>query len=213
MAETFIYDIFISHAFEDKNSFANELAAELTKTGLKVWYSGYELKLGDSIATSINQALKSSAFGIVVISPVYLRKRWAMNELNTLLAQEAERNRILPILHEITIDEIKAHFPLLADRYTISSEAGMAAIIKKILQTIAASKNYSAPSSGTEPLPNKKNKAATPAKPAVERSSSGNSTLIGLILLIVVALILYFIYTSSGGSGVDKLHVIPSNSD
>jgi hypothetical protein len=130
------YDVFISHAFEDKNSFTNELALALKQKGLKVWYSGFELKVGDSIADSVNNALKSSKYAVVVISPIYLEKTWAMNELQALFAQEGEQKRILPILHHIPIDQIRKHLPLMADRYALSSERNMEFISNKIMEVV-----------------------------------------------------------------------------
>src|ERR1700741_4833235 len=97
------HDVFISHAYEDKNTFTNALALNLKQKGLKVWYSGSELKMGDSITRSVNDALKSSKYAVVVISPIYIKKRWAMNELEALFANEEGHKRILPIFHCITI--------------------------------------------------------------------------------------------------------------
>jgi hypothetical protein len=134
------YDVFISHAYEDKKSFTDELATALKKKGLKIWYSGFELKIGDSIADSVNNALKAANYAIVVISPVYLKKQWAMSELNALFSQEAEHNRILPILNNITMNEIKEHLPMLADRYAISSDKGLEFIVDKIQEAIKGEK-------------------------------------------------------------------------
>ncbi|HTF06237.1 MAG TPA: toll/interleukin-1 receptor domain-containing protein [Bacteroidia bacterium] len=204
MTETPAYDVFISHAFEDKNSFANELAMELTKSGLKVWYSGYQLKLGDSIAGSINQALKGATFGIVVISPIYLKKQWAMNELNALFAQETEQIRILPILHNITVEGIKEHFPILADRYTISSEAGMDTIVKKVWQAMGAQNRTdlrppSAPpkveqsADKNNSSKSKKNKTGTSTHTNVNKNSNsvtvntGSSKIVILIICLLIA--------------------------
>lgn len=136
------YDVFISHAFEDKNAFTNALALALKKEGLKVWYSGFELKLGDSIADSVNNALKGAQYAIVVISPTYLQKQWAMSELKALFTQEAERTRILPILHNITVEEIIKHLPVLADRYAISSEKGLEFIVDKVLEVVKGKIQY-----------------------------------------------------------------------
>lgn len=143
MAEIIYYDVFISHAYEDKHIFTNELAIALKEEGLKVWYSGFELKLGDSIAESVNNALKGAQYGIVVISPIYLEKQWAMCELKALFTQEAERNRILPILHNITIEEIKEQLPMLADRYAVSSEKGLDYIIDKVMEVIMGKQRVS----------------------------------------------------------------------
>lgn len=136
------YDVFISHAYEDKTGFANELALALKKKGLKVWYSGFELTLGTPISASVNQALRESKFGIVIISPVYLKKNWAMKELEALFAQETERNRILPILHKINIDEIRERLPMLADRYAVSSKNGIQNVVDRVYQTVKSKRKY-----------------------------------------------------------------------
>ena len=234
MTETPVNDVFISHAFEDKNDFANELALELTKAGLKVWYSGFELKLGDSIAESINKGLKGAAFGIVIISPVYFQKRWAMNELNALFAREEGQNKILPILHNITVGELKEHFPILADRYTISSAQGMDFIIRKIWQAIAGTRGshnkiLSAPEPGKSSREKASNKNENDEKTATIQNSNsnvnknsnhvtvntGNGKVITIIILIIIALALYFFYENSASAppAVNKEHSTPSNSN
>lgn len=130
------YDVFISHAYEDQNEFASQLALELKKKGLSVWYSGFELTLGASITTSVNEALIKSRYGVVLISPVYLTKKWAMKELEALFGQETEENRVLPVLHGMSVDTFRAKMPLLADRYAISSRRGVDYVVKRILQAI-----------------------------------------------------------------------------
>lgn len=136
------YDVFISHAYEDKDSFANELAVALKRNGLKVWYSGFELRIGDSIAQSVNEALKAARFTIVIISPVYLTKKWAMNELNSIFSQETDSNRILPVLHNITVKKIQQELPVLADRYAISSGKNLTLIVNKIMQVVKGKRKY-----------------------------------------------------------------------
>jgi hypothetical protein len=44
-----MFDVFISHASEDKEAFVEPLATELRKRGLKVWFDKFELKVGDSL--------------------------------------------------------------------------------------------------------------------------------------------------------------------
>jgi len=229
MTKTPAHDVFISHAFEDKQAFANELALELTKAGLKVWYSGFELKLGDSIAGSVNKGLKDAAFGIVVVSPVYLEKQWTINELNALFAQEAGENRILPILHDITVDEIKERFPILADRYMISSGQGMSFVVNKVLQAMARTGKHAdqrtvenkhdhenpnrvASNNSTN---NNTNNNSSSSNVTVNTNSGegGGGKLAVVILVILAALAIYFFYENSGTDPVNKEHSIPSNSN
>ena len=173
-----VYDVFISHAYEDKDPFVNELALALKKSGLKVWYSGFELKIGDSIAENVNAALRDAKYSLVIVSPVYLEKQWAMAELNALFSQEAERNRILPILHHISVRQIQKRIPILADRFAISSGKNMAVIVNKIVQVVKGKRKYTRKNSGPEKKPAKKKKQS-PKGAAV--SNAGFITLGGTI--------------------------------
>lgn len=174
MAE-FLYDVFISHAYEDKSTFANMFAATLKQKGLKVWYSGFELKLGDSIAGSINHALLEARFGIVIISPVYLGKQWAMNELKALLSQHTE-GRILPVLHQISVQKAKAHLPVLADIYAVSSNKGLQVVVNKVLQAVKGKRKYVRKKAKS---PAGKKRKKTDPKSNVNITDSGTITLGG----------------------------------
>lgn len=57
------WDVFISHASEDKESFVHPLAEELTRLGVRVWYDKFTLKLGDSLLEKIDYRLRYSRFG------------------------------------------------------------------------------------------------------------------------------------------------------
>jgi hypothetical protein len=169
MAKPF-YDVFISHAYEDQNEFAGQLALSLKKKGLKVWYSGFELKLGASITTSVNDALQKSRYGIVLLSPVYLTKKWAMKELEALLMTETKGNRILPVLHGISVETLREKMPLLADKYAVSSRRGMNYVLDKIMTTV----------SGTAPTvqPHAKKKKARQPSRKQERTAIQNAGVI-----------------------------------
>ena len=72
-ADDEVYDVFISHASEDKEEVVRPLANALRKAGLKVWYDEFELHIGDSLRRKIDQGLEKIRFGIVVISPDCIR--------------------------------------------------------------------------------------------------------------------------------------------
>lgn len=173
------YDVFISHAYEDKDSFANELAIALKRNGLKVWYSGFELRIGDSISESVNHALRAAKFSIVIISPVYLTKKWAMNELHAVFSQETDRNRILPVLHNISVKKIQQELPVLADRYAISSGKNMTLIVNKIMQVVKGKRKY-VPKKTEAPEKKSKSKPKK-TEPATVISNAGFITLGGNI--------------------------------
>lgn len=68
------YDVFISHASEDKLTFVDDLVNALREKSIKVWYDSLNIKWGDSLRTQIDNGLKNSSFGIVVISEHYIKK-------------------------------------------------------------------------------------------------------------------------------------------
>lgn len=68
------YDVFVSHAWEDKESFADEFVKELNKLNLRVWYDTSQIKWGDSMRAKIDEGLKKSKFGVVVLSPDYIKE-------------------------------------------------------------------------------------------------------------------------------------------
>src|SRR4051812_34119276 len=110
------WDLFISHASEDKADVVRPLAAELQGRGLRVWYDEYELRIGDSLRARIEDGLARSVRGIVVISPAFFAKHWTREELNGLSALEAAtgEHRLLPIWHNVSHAEVATRAPMLA---------------------------------------------------------------------------------------------------
>ena len=116
------YDFFISHASEDKEYFVRDLAEALSLKGFKVWYDETELLIGDSLRKKIDEGLACSRFGIVVISPNFVRKRWTEYELNGMVAREMNGTPlILPIWHNISMDEVLKFSPSLADKKALKT--------------------------------------------------------------------------------------------
>lgn len=76
------WDVFISHASEDKELFVKPLAEILCGFGLKVWYDEMELKIGDSLSQSINKGLVNSNYGVVVLSPDFYLKGGQITSCN-----------------------------------------------------------------------------------------------------------------------------------
>lgn len=121
------YDCFISHAYEDKDTFVRELAIELKNRGFKVWYDEFTLRLGNSLCSSIDKGIKNSDCGIVVLSHNFFNKKWTKEELNRLSAKKNDigKDIILPIWHNITSEEVHKHSPMLADLYAIKTQEGI----------------------------------------------------------------------------------------
>lgn len=116
------YDFFISHASEDKNDIVRDLADALVKKDIKVWYDEFELKIGDSLRKSIDKGLVNSKYGIVILSPNFIKKNWTEYELNGMVAREMNGHKvILPIWHKITKDEVMRYSPTLADKMALNT--------------------------------------------------------------------------------------------
>ena len=133
------YDVFVSHASEDKATFADELCNILTNSGIKVWYDAMNIQWGDSLRSKIDEGLKKSKYGIVIISKDYIKKGWTNYELDALFQREMTGGKtILPIWHNITKKEVEDFSLTLAGRLalntTISTPIEIAEELKNILE-------------------------------------------------------------------------------
>jgi hypothetical protein len=110
------FDVFISHSNADKAGFVELLADRLRRAGVRVWYDDYVVGWSDSIASSIARGLAESRYGIVVLSRSYLHGGWSLHELRGLVQREIHVGKtILPILHDISLDEVREFDASLAD--------------------------------------------------------------------------------------------------
>lgn len=132
-----MWDLFISHASEDKEALVRPLAEELVKYGLNVWYDEFSLELGDSLTTSIDKGLIGSKFGLLIISPAFFQKRWTEYELKSLLTKEINGGKvILPIWHNVTADFVASKSLFLADKKAIVSDVGIKKLAYGIVKVV-----------------------------------------------------------------------------
>jgi Domain of unknown function (DUF1883)./TIR domain. len=134
------YDVFISHASEDKDEVARPLAEELRNLGLKVWYDEFELKIGDSLRRKIDIGLAKSKFGIVILSTSFIKKGWSNYELDGIVTKAVSGQQvILPIWHNITKQQVIDYSPSLADKLArntaINTIEEIAKEIKEVVQS------------------------------------------------------------------------------
>ncbi|VVT00652.1 Molecular chaperone Tir (fragment) [Roseovarius sp. EC-HK134] len=116
------YDVFISHASEDKDSIVRSLAEALQGKGLAVWYDEFTLRIGDSLRRKIDAGLARSRVGLVVISPSFISKGWTNYELDGIVTRSVSGEQILlPIWHEITKQQVMDFSPSLADKVARST--------------------------------------------------------------------------------------------
>ena len=111
------FDVFISHASEDKDEVVRPLAVALQSSGLSVWYDEFELRIGDSLRRKIDKGLASSRFGVVVLSKAFFGRGWPEYELDGLVTRAVSGDQILlPIWHNVSKREVIGYSPSLADR-------------------------------------------------------------------------------------------------
>lgn len=136
MKDTFKYDVFISHASEDKENIAKPLAISLAKRGLKVWYDEFTLNVGDSLITEINNGLKDSLFGIIILSEAFFSKGWTEYEFKALLTRQInDRSKVLiPIWHGVSRQIVNDHYPMLTDIFALNSNIGIQKLTERILR-------------------------------------------------------------------------------
>lgn len=131
------YDVFVSHASEDKD-YVDLLAERLKQEGLEVWYDTFEISWADDLRPTIDNGLKNSKVGLVILSNTFLgKKKWTEYELNGLFAREKDGNKVVfPIWHKIKRDDVALYSPVLADRVAKISDNldEIAAELKKILK-------------------------------------------------------------------------------
>jgi hypothetical protein len=127
-------DAFISYASDDRTDVATPLAEALTKRGFKVWFDQYELKVGMSVYGAIDNGLRRSRFGVVVLSPSFFAKEWPLRELHALaaLAASETKDKVLPVWHRLGHSEIAQYSPLLADVYAARMNDGVEAVAEQI---------------------------------------------------------------------------------
>jgi hypothetical protein len=116
------YDVFISHASEDKETIVRSLVSELVNQGLKVWFDEFTLRIGDSLRQKIDKGLVRSRVGLVVLSPSFIAKGWTNYELDGIVTRAVSGEQLLlPIWHNITKQEVVDFSPSLADKVARST--------------------------------------------------------------------------------------------
>lgn len=137
-------DVFISHAWEDKASFVDEFVQLLEDRNLHVWYDKSKIKWGDSMRAKIDEGLRHSKFGIVVLSPDYIAegKYWTKTELDSLFQLESINGKmILPIWHNLTKKQVMDFSPSIAGRLAMNTASmtpeEIADKLQELLQDIA----------------------------------------------------------------------------
>ncbi|RZI54568.1 MAG: TIR domain-containing protein [Pseudomonas sp.] len=137
-AQPELWDVFLCHAWGDRQGAAKELRELLVAAGVKVWFSENDLPLGVPMMRAIDKGLAASRIGLVLVTPALLarlpQESVADKELSTLLAG----NLLVPIIHNTTYEALRNVSPMLASRSGLSTaEDAMAVVATKIAELVA----------------------------------------------------------------------------
>lgn len=116
-------DVFLCHAWDDRKTTAKELHDTLETKGVSVWFSEKDVPLGTTLLREIDKGLANSKIGIVLVTPSFLARikgdaeSVASKELSALLAQD----RLIPVVHQTSFEELREISPLLASRSGLST--------------------------------------------------------------------------------------------
>ena len=130
-------DVFLCHAWDDRQGAAKQLHDLLEAAGVKVWFSEKDLGLGVPMMRAIDKGLAASRIGLVLVTPALLarlpKESVADKELSALLAG----NRLVPIVHNTTYEALRNVSPLLASRSGLdTAEDSMEVIASKIAELV-----------------------------------------------------------------------------
>jgi hypothetical protein len=132
-------DLFLCHAWDDREGAARELCDLLVSLGATVWFSEKDVGLGKSLLREIDKGLANSRIGIVLVTPALLKSLAAEGiadkELSALLATD----RVIPVAHGTTFDALRDVSPLLAARSGLSTaDSSMRDVATKVAAAAAA---------------------------------------------------------------------------
>ncbi|WP_244517353.1 toll/interleukin-1 receptor domain-containing protein [Janthinobacterium sp. YR213] len=136
-AQPDLRDVFLCHAWDDRQGPAKELHDLLVAAGVKVWFSEKDLGLGVPMMRAIDKGLANSRIGLVLVTPALLarlpKEGVADKELSALLAG----NQLVPIVHNTTYLALRDISPLLASRSGLdTAEDSMAVVAGKIAELV-----------------------------------------------------------------------------
>nr|WP_282045286.1 toll/interleukin-1 receptor domain-containing protein [Roseibium album] len=132
-------DVFLCHAWDDRQGPAKELHDLLEARGVRVWFSEKDLGLGVPMMRAIDKGLTNSRVGIVLVTPAMLRRLPAEGVADKELSALLRRERLIPIVHEATYEELEQVSLLLASRAGLSTaEESMDEVATKIAELVVA---------------------------------------------------------------------------
>ena len=130
-----MYDVFISHASEDKKDFVDPLVEALQNEGIRVWYDTLEMQWGKSLREQIDNGIKRSKFAILVLSKHFFEKKWPQRELDGILVKQDITGACpLPIWYNLSYEDVYKFSPILAGVFSLPTDTNSIEDICKALK-------------------------------------------------------------------------------
>jgi len=130
-------DVFLCHAWDDRQGAAKELNDLLVAAGVKVWFSENDLALGVPMMRAIDKGLANSRIGLVLVTPALLARLPKEGVADKELAVLLMRNQLVPVVHNTTYNNLLNVSPMLASRSGLdTAEDSMAVVAKKIAELV-----------------------------------------------------------------------------
>ena len=129
-------DLFISCAKEDEAPIATPLADALRQAGLSVSDDNVTLDLGDDLEKMIDNGLEEARHAVVLLTPAFFAKSWALMDMDRLVRKAIERE-IIPVWHAVTAEQATRYLPALANETRLALAEGEESL-DEIAQQISA---------------------------------------------------------------------------
>ncbi|KAG5020700.1 hypothetical protein JHK87_016555 [Glycine soja] len=113
MAETFSgasrYDVFINFRGEDtRHGFTGHLYKALCDKGIRAFMEEVDLKRGEEITRTLEEAIKGSRIAITVLSKDYASSSFCLNELETILGCYREKTLlVIPVFYKVDPSDVR----------------------------------------------------------------------------------------------------------
>ena len=131
-------DFFLSHSSEDKEFIVRPVYNCLLANGKSAWFDEAELTIGDSLISSIQNALVRSKFLVVFLSKKFVNKGWPIEELNSILNIQisTKKKRVLPIVVDLSHEELSKIMPFLSEKIYIKWNNDAESVAKQLINII-----------------------------------------------------------------------------
>ncbi|OIN59964.1 toll/interleukin-1 receptor domain-containing protein [Arsenicibacter rosenii] len=130
---------FISYSGHDKE-YAVNIAELLSENGIHVWMDDFNVKVGDTVVSTIESGIKESDYFIVLLSNNSINSDWVKQEIELAYITNHERNKpkIIPIVFDSLIRN-KIPKLLMDIRWLVVNESNIFQKIQRLIEQLKAS--------------------------------------------------------------------------